>query len=440
MTRASGPPVDDRARGVDAEPSRLPSRGDILAAFRSSPFRYLWVSNFASQLVRGIEQFSFVWLTLEIADQSAAAGAAIFGLGFPIIILSLPAGAVSDRVERRRLLIGTRLTAAFITLVGAVLIQSGDVPIAGVLALALMLGSVGAISQPVRQAILPSVVEPERLLNAVVLVSFAQNISRLFGATLAGAVIALGGVGAVFLLQAATYMLAGLVLLPMSIPRRVELAGVSGPTAVGLSAQILRLLRDIAEGLVFVARQRCLRILHIMFGLSSFLMMGPLFVLLPVIARNEFGYGAFATSALFVFSAIGSMMMSVVLASLSRFPYKGGWLIGAMVMVGLATFGLGLSQWYATFALLLFVWGIGSSMAGSFFRTLVQSHAPDAVMGRVMSIQLLAIMGSASIGSLTSGMVADLVGATTVIAYSGLLISLVAVGTFLSDRTIAAME
>ncbi|MCY3646265.1 MAG: MFS transporter [Chloroflexi bacterium] len=157
------------------------SRGlshSTFAAFRSKPFTLLWANTITFALSQSIQQFTFAWLAIEIGEGGAQLwsgftvgegtllGLVIAALGLPILLFGLYAGILADRLDRRLLLFGSQGAGIAITAGAATLVAMGSLNIWGVLALAFVLGSAVAFGMPVRQAIVPSLVPPERVLNA----------------------------------------------------------------------------------------------------------------------------------------------------------------------------------------------------------------------------------------------------------------------------------
>ncbi len=409
---------------------------ETFAAFRSGQFRLLWISSFASTLIQGTQRFAFVWLVLSISGGSGAAGAVAFALGLPVLLFSIPIGAISDRVDRRGLLLGAQFAAMVVVAGAALLVTGGRMTTGGAFGVALLLGASTAVTQPVLRAILPTIVGRERLMNAIVLTNLASTVSQLSGAALSGAVIALWGIGAAFFMQAVIYALAGLALLPLRTPAIARADGGGGVRPLGARG----LLADMREGLAFVARDRNILVLLLLLVATGILMIGPIFVLLPQIAKETMGREAFGASALFIFSGLGSIVTSLMLASMPGLRNKGGWFIGALVIGSVATAVFGLSQWYVVTAAMMVVWGMGGGLFMNLLQTLIQSNTPDEVMGRVMSLQMLGLMGFVPLGSIFAGAGAELVGAPAYMSACGALLLAIAVFTFITQPALRRLD
>lgn len=139
-------------------------------------------------------------------------------------------------------------------------------------------------------------------------------------------------------------------------------------------------------------------------------MMGPWQALPPKIAKEELGSGPFSASMLFAAMGAGMICSSLLLASIPRIPNAGGWFATTLVTGGVLAVGIGLSNVYwLTFGFMLLS-GLNAGFFINLNLTLIQSHTPNAVMGRVMSIYALVQMGGSPLGSLLAGGGAEVVG------------------------------
>lgn len=414
-------------------PAERPSRRlslSTFAAFGSAPFRLLWLNTFSFTLVNGIQRFAFIWLALEISERSITLGVVSFALGAPILFVSLPAGVLIDRVDRRLILFGSQILGLVGSLVAAALIWIDAMSIGLTLATALILGLAVAVGQPARQAIVPSIVEPRRLLNAITLTSLSQNLSQMAGPAIGGATIAIWGVGGSFAAQAALLSVGLLALIPLRVPAPAAREERGRP----------RWQTDIAEGLRFVATSPNIRVLIILLVISALITAGTWSTLLPKLARDELGVGAFGASALFALMGIGTLLSSLVLASMGEIKNGGGWFIVTMMIGSSMMVGLGLSTVYELSLLLMFVSGCNAGFFMNLNLTLIQANTPQPVMGRVMSIYTLGFMGGIPLGALLAGFGADIVGAPMYFAACGLANALFAGGAILTQPQMRRMS
>jgi MFS family permease len=395
------------------------------AAFRSVPFRLLWTNTFTFALIQSTQRFTFVWLVLDLGRGSGAIGAVSFALGIPVFFFAIPAGVLADRVDRRLLLMSSQLGAVAISALTAVFIVTGAINLWITLGLSAAMGATVAAGMPARQAIIPSIVDRDRLMNAIVLMSMGQNVSQIVGPVVGGVVIAFWGLSGAFFTQAALLGLGALMILPLRVPR---------PPGTTRNVR-----KELKEGFRFIAFTPSIRLLVLMLAVAGVFMIGPFTALLPQIAREQLGQSAFAASMLFAFMGLGMMVTSLGLASVQDIPHKGGWFLGSLAMGGVMLALIGLSPWYAATCVLMFVGGMGGGVYMNLNQTLIQGHTPHEVMGRVMSVHTLCQMGIGPMGSLLAGALASLMGAPLWMAISGAILAFIALSTLVTQPALRRM-
>ncbi len=398
------------------------------SAFQSKPFRLLWLNAFSFSLAQSIRQFSFVWLALEISGKGQAIGLVTFALGIPILLFVLPAGALSDRMDRRVLLFGSQAAALVVTAGAAAMVWSGHMTTPATFGFALALGATVAVGQPVRSAIVPSMVEPERLLNAVTLTGLGQNVSMIAGPVAVGRVIDTWGVGGAFAMQAVLLAVGLLALVPLRVP------------AHPVSVVRRRLLPELREGISYAARHAGIRTLLLALLATSLIMAGTFNTLLPKIAKEDLGVSAFAASMLFGAMGAGMLMSSLLLASMTRMRRAGLYFIVTLICGGVLNALMGLSPVYWLSLTLMFVTGWNAGFFTNLNLTLIQSNTHQHVMGRVMAIYTLCLAGAQPVGALVAGQMADVVGAREWFVTCGVAFFVFGVAVFLTQPHLREMR
>ncbi|MEZ5408533.1 MAG: MFS transporter [Acidimicrobiales bacterium] len=379
MTSAAGTPV--RARHPIAEVMADPS------------YRAFWLSSFLSSIIFGGARFAWVWVVLEATDSPAdAALAGGIALGLPNLLFSLPAGAYADRFDRRRMVLAASAFATAVLLVTAALAAVDRLSLAAALATAFALGITVSIVQPVQTAMVPQLVPPRLHLTGIALQNLSLQSSFFVGSLVTGALIDLTGAAATFLILAALQAASGLFMLPITF-RPADAA----PAGTGVVRPTLR--RSISDGLRYTLRHQPLRSLAIanfVIGLVS----ASTAILLPEVARDELGKGAFAASALVAGIIPGMVVTTFWLASK---PGLGG--RGRLAIVGLFSVvplmvisGLSKSYWL-TLGNVLF-WGVPMGFMATLLRQLTQEATSEEMMGRVMSVVHLFSRGTLPVASL----------------------------------------
>ena len=386
-------------------------------------FQFYWTSTFFYFLVFGTQRFTFIWLVLELSDNAALAGVTAFALGIPAFFVTLPAGAYADRLDRRTMVLVTNVAGAACSLGVAVLIWTDVMTVALAIVMALATGVTTAATQPPLTAMIPTIVPRERLMNGIVLRTMGQNLAMVLGATLGGLVIDLWDIGGAFAVLVVAYGLSTVTMLG------VRSQFTPPAPAVGDRPS---LRRSVGEGLAFIARTPGLLGLMILLATLGLVMLGPVFVLMPEIAREELGQEATGAALLFAITSAGMLAMSIALASMSRLRRKGAVLLITLMIGGVIVIGLGASTWYAVTAVVMFLWGLGGGIMVNLNQTLAQTHTPDEMMGRVMSVVALAIAGMMPLGSLAAGAGAEVIGAGEWLMACG--VALIVIGAVLWVR------
>jgi MFS family permease len=356
-----------------------------------------------------MQNVALAWLVIELTSSPLAVGALAFCRFVPFTIFGLVAGVVADRIDNRRLVIGTQSASMAIsaTLAALALTDTATVPL--VYALALAGGTALVFDAPGRHALTFQMVGRDELPNAVALNASLFNASRVVGPAVAGVVIAAVGVGACFLINTFTFLavLAGLLLMRVSELVPVERAE-ERPTVV----------RGVREGLEYVFRNPRMRAIIVLLTVVS--TVGFNFhVILPLLASETLHAGPEVFGLLSAGFGLGALTGALLTATLGRASWK-------LFLLGLATFSSSLMLLapvtsVALAAVLLFVTGASFTLWTSNGNSILQLGAPDALRGRVVSLFLFAFAGFAPLGGLLSGWLVDVGGTQLSFAVAGLV-------------------
>jgi len=424
---------------AQGEPGTPESGGpSTFSAFRSKPFSLLWANTIVFALSQSIQQFTLVWLGLEIGKDGVelwsgltvgsgtAVGLIVFALGAPVLVFGLYAGILTDRIDRRLLLFGSQVAGIVITAGAAALMATGSLTFWGVFGLAAMMGLIVAFGMPVRLAIVPSLVRPERVLNAVTLMNVGQQVA-LGGAAVSGGIIAVGGIEAAFAGQAILLSLGLFALFPLRVPM--------------VHTGVRRSVReDLREGFTFVVQHPGIRSLMIVLLATALVMAGAFQALLPKIAVDHLGAGPFEASALLTVMLGGNLITSLVLASFRRVDRAGLFFLVTLVIGGILNVSIGLTPWYVLALAIMFINGMDAGIFVNLNMALIQAHTPNAIMGRVMSIYQMAMAGGMPLGALIAGLMADSVGTREWFAICGAMLILLGLGMIATQPALRRMS
>ena len=384
-------------------------------ALRYPNFRLVWTTSIFSSAARWIQQVSLGWLAYDLTGSAALLGVLLFVYQAPTIVLSPLVGVLVDRVNRRNLLIVSQLIMAGLAILLALDIILGAVQVWHLYVFAVLSGVESTIIHVVRQALIPSAVPRESLLNAISLNSAALTSTRIVGPFLAGLLIVAVGVEGNFLIQAVLLSCVAVAAFPLKL---------SPLEPVGDGAR--RSIRgDIAAAMRFIWGITHLRVQFTIQYLMLFLAM-PFSNFLPVWAENVLSLDADGLGVLYSAAGIGALIGTITLASAGNVGRKGVLMAAVTVGLGLAYLGLGLSSLLVVSLVMLAIVGAAQSMFSAINMTLVQSRVPDELQGRVMSIFNI---GHAMIamGSLTMGIIVDAIGIQPMTIGLGAIVAVLAV-------------
>ena len=386
-----------------------------MSPLRHPVFRALWIASAVSAIGTWMQDLGAVWLMTSLSPSPLLVALIQTAGSLPFFMLALPAGAIADVVDRRRMLLFTQgwmLVAA--TLLGVFTLAGITTPwVLLVFTFALSLGS--AMNMPVWQAIIPELVAKDELPSAVALSGIVINLARAIGPALAGIILATaGGPGAVFLVNAVTFV--GVIVVIYRW-RRI-------PKPSGLPAE--RVWGAIQAGIRFTRFWKPLQIVLVRTG--TYIFCGSaLFALLPILGRQELGLDAVGYGIILGFWGLGGLLGAFILPKAQK-------RLSVDTLVAIATFLYAtmtltlayLRNYYLVCGVMIFV-GIGSLTLMASFNVAAQTVVPGWVRARALAFQLLVFQGSMAAGSFVWGAIAQRAGLSIALtgASMGLLVGLV---------------
>jgi MFS family permease len=331
----------------------------------------------------------------------------------PVLLLAPYGGLVVDRVDKRRLLLGTQVAFAVLAALLGVLTLSGTIRLWMVLTIATALGVVNSVDNPARQAFVPEMVRPDELPNAVTLNSVITNAARAIGPAIAGILIVTVGVGECFLLNAASFLA---VLVALATMRRSQLHPAR-PAGHG-PGQLL-------EGLRYVRGDRRLLVPLLMMALIGALSY-EFQVVLPLLAQRDFAGGADAYGYLTAAFGAGALAGGVLVAGRAAPGLRS--VVAAAGMFGVTLLGAAATPQFWSELTVLAAAGAASVAFMSRGTSLLELTAVESMRGRVMALWAVALIGTTPIGGPVVGYVAEHAGPRWGLAVGGIA-ALVAAAT-----------
>ena len=408
--------------------SRSSGRSATFASLENPTYRLLWLGGLVSFLAVQMEFIARGWLAYELTGSNAGLGAVFLGFGVPMLLLTPWGGVAADRLPKRKVLIGCQLTLATSSAALATTVLLDITEYWMLIGAAVLQGIGFSFLGPARMAFTGELVGKDRLANAIVLQQMSMNGTRVFGPSIAGALIGVRafGVGGVYAVTAC------LLLVAVSVTFRLP-AGNPAP-----GRPVRSPFEELGDGISYVRRRPLLRLLV----LTSFLVVMvafPYVVFLPVLASEVYDVGSSGYGVLSACSAVGALAASVLIASRADGPtaWRTQAAAGAVFALGVAV--LGVSSSYAVGLLAVLVVGAASSGFQSLNNALVLSSSDPAYHGRVQSLMMLSFSGF-GIAALPIGLLADAIGVTSTLAGMGAIALLAVVGYVVARRRIVAAD
>ena len=382
-------------------------RPSILRALRHRNYRLFFAGQSLSLVGTWITRIATSWLIYRLTGSALLLGVVGFCGQIPTLFLAPVAGVFVDRWSRHRVLVVTQVLSMLQSLALAVLALAGVITVAEVLVLQVFQGAINAFDTPARQAFVVAMIEDRAdLPNAIALNSLMVNASRILGPSIGGVLIAWVGEGWCFLVDAISYLAVIASLLAMRVTRHAPRTTET------------RVMEELRAGFRYVTRFAPIRTVLVMLAVVSTMGM-PYTVLMPAVTAKILHGGPHTLGLLMTASGLGALGGAFYLASrrtvvgLGRVIAIASTVFGA----GLVAFGLSHRLWLSFLVLPLIGAGFMVSLAAT--NTIVQTLTEEHLRGRVMAFYTMAFLGTAPLGSLLAGVLADRMGEPVTIVAGG---------------------
>lgn len=401
----------------------LPRRRSF-GALRHRNFALLWSSLIISNTGTWMQQVGQSWLVLELTNSAFYLGVVSLAFAIPMILLPPVGGAISDRVDKLKLLRVVELLQMLNAALLAGLTLSGIVSVWHIVGTSFVGAVLLAVANPNRQALLPNLVGREDFMSAISLNSAVFTGAALVGPALGGYLLVSIGSGGLFLINSLSYLVVlGATLLMRNLQAPPQKDGTTGLRA------------DVTEGLRYVFTTPLVLMLIGVSSLSGLL--GRSYPsLLPLFARDEWKVGAEGYGWLLAAPGAGALIGAFGLAMYGEVRRKGWLLLGSMLAFSLLLVAFSYSPFYWPAVGLLLIAGVLNSLFGTSIATLIQTNAPGRLRGRAMSVYTVTIIGIPSLGAMGTASVAELLGPRSSVALAAGLLALVSSWLILRSTTL----
>ncbi len=371
----------------------------MFASLRVRNYRLFFSGQIISNIGTWMQRIAQDWLVFDLSGYNPVALGIAVALQFlPTLLLSLWAGVLADRVDKRKLLMAIQSGMALQALVLGGLVLNGAAQLWQVYLLCFVLGTLSALEVPTRQAFVAEMVGRDQTANAVALNSSIFNLARIVGPAIAGFAIVLVGMGWLFIANAVSTVA---VIAGLASMRSSELFR---------SPAVDRAKGQLREGLRYVrSRPDLVTVMVLVFFVSTFGI--TFFTSLAIVAANVFGTEADGYGMLSTMLAVGTFTGALLSA---RRGSRGGpslrVLLVSAVALGLIEFVGAFMPTYALFGVALIPLGFATITFLNTANALVQTTVSPQMRGRVMGLYVLVLMGGNPVGGPMTGWMADTFG------------------------------
>ena len=400
------------AQSVDTTAAGATAGGSAWAPLRHPMFRALWLAQTGSNLGGWMQTVAAQWFLIQAGSGSAIVAWVQAASLLPVLFLSLFAGVLADRFDRRGWLLAMNIVSAALAVVLTVLSGIGVLGAPSLLLMTFLLGSSAALSAPAWQAIQPDLVPRQEIPAAAALGGITVNAARAVGPAIAGILVAWTGPTFVFALNAVSFL--GVVIALVRWPRPERTAPTwTEPFGDSLAAG----LRYLASGPI--VRRLLLR--SLLFALPA----SALWSLLPSAAGSLLGVGATGYGLLLGMLGVGSILGAVLMPFLTRYLSSS-----ATLGLSAAVFAVGtvsVAWWPLPVVVpVLLLTGIAWTATLTTLNAAMQLSAAPWVRARAISAYLLVLLGGQGLGAFLWGAVSAMAGVAVTLAIAAGLLLLVA--------------
>lgn len=386
----------------------------VPAALRIRDFALLWAGMSVSLIGDGVYFVALAWQVYDLSGSPTALSLVGVAWTLPLALFVLLGGVVTDRVERRRVMIAADLVRALAVAVIGVLSLSGVIELWHLVVMAALFGTGEAFFGPAFTSIVPQIVPRQLLLQANALDQFVRPLGfMLLGPALGGWIVATFGPGEAFVFDAGTFLVSALALAFLS------------PRPLAVREEATSLLRDVREGFGFVRARPWLWATLVAAAIFLLAYWGPIDVLVPYRVRNELGGDAGDYGLILAFGGLGSIA-AAALVGRRGLPRRHitvmylSWALGSLALVGL---GVGTAVWQLMG--FMFVEGAFFTAGIVIWGTLLQTHVPGELLGRVTSLDWFVSTSLVPISFALTGPVSGAIGVQSTLVLAGVIACIV---------------
>lgn len=381
----------------------------IPPALRHHKFALLWAGMLISVAGSQMQLWALFWHIRSLSDQPVAVSGVGVARFLPILLLSLFAGLTADRRNRQRVMLTTQSIMMLTAVSLAALTAFGVIQLWHIYLLTALQAAAIAFDTPARQALIPNLLPKQDLPSAFSLNSIAMTTGSIVGPALSGVVIAYAGQQFTYLFNAVSYLAVIAALIAMGEVPQQAAARISSR---GIDWAAIR------QGIRFILNSPIILSSMLLDFLATFFSSAN--TLLPFVAQDILKVGPVEYGWLAGAQSIGGIIAGLALSQRSNLRRQGVILLNAVLVFGAATMVFGISRWFWLTFLALALIGAADAVSTVLRNTIRQLQTPDALRGRMVSINQIFFMGGPQLGEIEAGLVAQAFGVPAAIITGGL--------------------
>ena len=401
----------------DRGPAPSPTARSPWSPLQNALFRSLWIATVIANVGGWMQDVGAGWLMTSLSPDPSMVALVEAADSFPLMLLALPAGALADIVDRRRLLIATQFYLLVVAGALAVLTWLELTTAWVLLGFTFALGVGGAMMMPAWSAIVPELVPSDEMPSAIALNSAAINASRAIGPALAGVLVAAVGAWLVFALNALSYI--GILAALLRWRREHHKSALPAE----------RFLSAIRVGMRFVLHTRALQAVLVRGG-AFFVFASATWSLFPLVVRRELGRGPEIYGLLLTCIGVGAVAGALLLPRVRAKISRDALVAGASALYAVATLALAHSQNVGLLAVAMLATGLAWIGILSALQVSAQMTLPEWVRARGLAAFVVVFMGGMALGSILWGQVATRIGIPAALTAAALGLALCIVLTW----------
>jgi MFS family permease len=393
---------------------------NVLRSLKHRPFALLWTGQTTSRLGDSLYRIALAWWVLEKTGSAVTMGTVLILSQIPLLLFLLIGGVVVDRLPRIRIMFASDILSGLVIAFVAVFSWLDLLQIWHIYVASIIFGFVEAFFFPAYQAVIPQITPSELLTSANSLNGLSQRVTGIVGPALGAALVAAGGTSVTFALDALSFFISAVCVLPLLRlnldpgRREADTTGEKRRTERSINAALKQGFADLRDGFKLVARIPWIWITILLFGLINIMDAGPRAVALPFLIREDLGADVGLLGLIGSATSLGFVLGMIWLGQYVRLHRRGLLAYLSVLVSGACLLPFGLKLPVPVLVGSAFISGIALSVFSLIWTHTLQEMVPGNMLGRVYSIDALGSFVLLPIGFALAGWGTDLLGAPTV--------------------------